>query len=112
MSETQNQQPQANNIQSLRATLFQTLSALGDKDKPMEIERAKAICDVSQTIINSVKAEIDFAKTTGAKVSSEFIPVEEVKPLGLAGPSALKALQQKGLVTEPAPGIRVHKMQG
>ena len=109
MSETQ-QQP-VNNIQSLRTTLFQTLAALGDKNKPMEIDRAKAICDVSQTIINSVKAEIDFAKATGLKLASEFIPTEEVQPLGLHGSGAVVKQPQKGVVTNPSPGVTVHKMR-
>lgn len=102
MSETQ-QQP-VNNIQSLRTTLFQTLAALGDKNKPMEIDRAKAICDVSQTIINSVKAEIDFAKATGLKLASEFIPTEEV-----ALPGHPIQPRKNGSVTSPAPGVTVHK---
>ena len=42
-----------NNIDDLRAHLFETLAALRDKDKPMEIERAKAVTEVAQVIINT-----------------------------------------------------------
>lgn len=93
MSETM----QGNDIQSLRATLFSTLRALGDKQNPMEIGRAKAICDVSQTIINSVKAEIDFANATGQDINSEFIPSNGYK--------------LKTNVTNTQPGVFVHKLR-
>lgn len=51
-----------NKISDLRDHLFETLEALKDPDKPMEIERAKAISDVAQTIINSAKVEVDMAR--------------------------------------------------
>lgn len=40
----------------------------------MEIERAKAISDVAQTIINSAKVEVDYMKQVGSKSASGFIP--------------------------------------
>lgn len=49
-------------IADLRAHLFATLAALSDPQKPMEIERARAISDVAQTIINSAKVENDYLK--------------------------------------------------
>lgn len=58
-------------INTLREHLFTTLQGLQDKDKPMEIERAKAICDVGQVIINSAKAEIDFLRANGS-VETKF----------------------------------------
>lgn len=51
-----------NKITDLRDHLFETLEALKDPDKPMDIERAKAISDVAQTIINSAKVEVEMAK--------------------------------------------------
>jgi len=60
-----------NDIQALRTHLFSTLTALQDKENPMEIDRAKAVCEVSQVIINSAKAEIDFAKVNGS-VDTQF----------------------------------------
>ncbi len=58
-------------INDLRATLFDTLQAV--KAGTMEIDRAKAISDLSQTIINTAKAEIDYAKATGAHINSSLI---------------------------------------
>lgn len=67
-----------NKISDLRNHLFEALEALKDPDKPMEIERARAISDVAQTIINSAKVEIDFAKVVGASpTGSNFLGIPE-----------------------------------
>lgn len=58
-------------IDRLRDSLFATLEALQDKNNPMDIERAKAVCDVSQVIINAAKVEVDFARVNGS-VDSKF----------------------------------------
>lgn len=67
-------------IEDLRHHLFATLEALQDKDDPMELDRAKAISDVAQTLINSAKVEVDFLKTTGALSGSGFIPEKPRDP--------------------------------
>lgn len=54
-------------IEDLRGALFETLEALRSKDKPMEIERAKAISDVAQVIINSAKVEVEHLRVAGGK---------------------------------------------
>lgn len=54
-----------NKIEDLRNHLFATIESLMDEDKPMDIERAKAICDVGQVIINSAKVEVDFLNKVG-----------------------------------------------
>lgn len=58
-----------NDITTLRDRLFETLDALKDKENPMEIERAKAVSDIAQVIINSAKVEVDYARATGSTVS-------------------------------------------
>jgi len=63
-----------NKITDLRDHLFETLEALKDPDKPMEIERAKTVASVAQVIINSAKIENDFLKITGAVKSTGFLP--------------------------------------
>ncbi|WP_186124290.1 hypothetical protein [Burkholderia gladioli] len=55
------------NIDALRDHLFHTLEALADGDKPMEIERAKAVAEVAQVIINSAKVEVEHLKVAGGK---------------------------------------------
>lgn len=51
-----------NTIADLRDHLFETLEALKDPDAPMDIERARAVADISQAIINTAKVEIDLVK--------------------------------------------------
>lgn len=64
-----------NKIEDLRNHLFACLESLADTEKPMEIERAKAIADVAQVIINSAKVEVDFINKVGG-VGTNFIPTE------------------------------------
>jgi hypothetical protein len=66
-----------NKIQDLRDHLFETIEALKDQDKPMDLERAKAIAEVAQVVINSAKVEVEFMKATGAAKSTGFLPEEE-----------------------------------
>ena len=63
-----------NDIDSLREVLFATLRGLQDKDNPIDIDRAKAINDTAQVLINTAKVEIDFARATGQKVATQFLP--------------------------------------
>lgn len=83
-----------NNIETLRMHLFETLAALKDKDSPMDIERAKAISEVSQVIINTAKVEVQFAQATGARTTA-FLQegTEDHLPPGITG-------------------VRVHKLKG
>lgn len=65
-----------NKIDDLRNHLFATLEALQDAEKPMDLERARTIASVAQTVINSAKVEVDFIKATGS-AGSGFIPEEK-----------------------------------
>jgi len=55
----------------------QILEALKDEEKPMELDRARAIADVARVIVDSAKVEVDFLKVTGALRSTDFLPTEE-----------------------------------
>ncbi|WP_201799932.1 hypothetical protein [Andreprevotia sp. IGB-42] len=55
----------------LHEKLFETLDGL--KSGTMDIERAKAISDIAQTIINGAKVEVDYIKQTGAAKGSGFL---------------------------------------
>lgn len=66
----------SNDIHALRAVLFETLRSLKDRDDPIDIERAKAINETAQVIINSVKLEIDRMRIAGGgDRGTDFIPV-------------------------------------
>jgi hypothetical protein len=75
-----------NKIEDLRDHLFETLEALRDPERPMALDRARAICDVSQTIINSAKVEVDFINAVGKASGSGFIPEKPRGPAPLEAP--------------------------
>lgn len=70
-----------NKIEDLRNHLFATIEAMQDKDEPMPIDRAKAIADVAQVIVNSAKVEVEFMKAVGGG-GTGFIPNEKL-PAGV-----------------------------
>jgi hypothetical protein len=70
-----------NKMTDLRNHLFATLEALQDPEKPMDIERAKAIADVGKVLVDSAKVEVMFinamdgdAKGTGFIESERELP--------------------------------------
>ena len=63
-----------NTINDLRTELFATLRALRDPTNPMDIERAKAIAGVANVVVASAKVEVDFAKVTGERAGTGFLP--------------------------------------
>lgn len=69
-----------NKIDDLRNHLFEVIEALKDEEKPMDIERARAISDVAQTIIESAKAETRHLAVTGGSNGTGFIPEGERQP--------------------------------
>lgn len=79
-----------NKIEDLRNHLFATLEALQDDEQPMDLDRAKTISEVAQTIINSAKVEVDQMKTTGAIFGSGFIPDQPRELLDQASSKVLK----------------------
>lgn len=74
-----------NRIEDLRNHLFATIEALSDQDDPMELERAKAISEVAQTIINSAKVEVEFLKVTERDRDTGFLSNERPQLLPMQG---------------------------
>ena len=70
-----------NKIGDLRDHLFETLEALKDDEKPMDIERANAVANVARQIIDTAKVEVAFLKVTGAPGGSGFIPESAEEPV-------------------------------
>ena len=87
-------------IADVRSELFATLRGLTDKTNPMDIDRARAVAEVAQTIINSAKVEVEHMKIAGGK-GTGFIP--EVKPLALPGSRPDDAHPD---LVESRPGLR------
>lgn len=84
---------QTDTIAQLRSELFKTLRGLADKNEPMDIDRAKAVSDVAQTLINTAKVEIEHMKVSGSS-GSDFIAG------GGGGAGSVKLVHQQ-------PGLRV-----
>lgn len=68
-----------NDVSALRGLLFDTLRDLRDKEKPMEVDRARAISDVAKVLVDSARVEVEHMKLTGGD-GSGFIP-EQPKQL-------------------------------
>jgi hypothetical protein len=69
----------SNSIDDLRTHLFDALRGL--KNGTVDVEKAKAMSDVSQTIINSAKVEVEYIKASGAKGSGFLDSAEKVAEL-------------------------------
>jgi hypothetical protein len=89
-----------NTIQDLRETLFATLRGLNDGT--IDIERARAVGDISQTIINTGKLEVEFLRQTG-RGGTGFVPQLE-EPAGAAERKTLTGVVSK------TPAGYVHRM--
>lgn len=61
-----------NKINDLRNHLFETLEALKDPEKPMDLERARAISLVAQTIINTATVEVKLLGAVGGRTGTNF----------------------------------------
>lgn len=81
-------------IEGLRQRLFETIDALKREDKPMDIERAKAISEAAQVIVNSAKVECEHMKLTGS-IGSGFLPVTKETPVP-GVPRLVKGRSQSG----------------
>lgn len=67
-----------NSMDDLRNHLFETIEGLKDEENPMDLERAKAICNVSQQLVETAKVEVKFLEVTGIPEGSQFL--ENKKP--------------------------------
>lgn len=84
-----------NNMSTLQAHLFAVLQ--GVKSGEIDVERANAVCAVSQQLINTVKAESDFGHRTGQAVASSMIEVKAPSPTAIAAATAAAAAKPKAL---------------
>jgi len=88
-----------NKMSDLRNHLFEALERLNDMAATnelkmgMELDRAKAISEVAQVIINSAKVEVEYLKATDRQSASEFLAAEETPQL------PQNVTPQKGLST-------------
>ncbi len=69
----------AKKIEDLRETLFDTIE--GIKAGKIDVEKAKAITNIAQVIVNSAKAEVDFLKNVNQQGNTGFIGANSIKKL-------------------------------
>ena len=94
----------SNTLTDLRGMLFDTLRDLRDPNKTPDLERAKAVNSIAQTLINSARVEIDYLQIN-QQADTGFIAA-------VAGPSEAKT--KAGETVEQLPGGRrvTHRMVG
>jgi hypothetical protein len=68
-----------NDINDVRSILFNTLHALGDKENPIDLDRARTIGDIAKVLVDTARVEVDFVKHTGSN-GSGFIPEADPGP--------------------------------
>ena len=100
----------SNDINELRNALFDTLRNL--KSGSMDVDRAKAINETAQTIINSAKVEIDHMKVAGG--CSSFIAGADDQEMLPGQVKTIKTQSGTKTVTQLPNGSSVtqHRMGG
>ena len=88
-----------NTMTDLRNHLFETLEALKDDEKPMALDRAKAIVDVAQTLINSAKVEVDFLNAIDSSEATDFFDMQRIE-------------ERRSLATGSLPEPRLRRITG
>ena len=102
-----------NNITDLRQHLFAALRGLSDKENPLDIARAKAVAEVSQTIINTVRAETDFMRVTGQNIGTGFITAQPQPERPQAIPVVIDPPAVPSMADQLAgANVRTHKLRG
>ena len=64
-----------NKVEDLRNHLFATIEGLLDPDKPLDIERAKAVALVGSVLVESAKVEVRALEQLGGKSNSPFLQI-------------------------------------
>lgn len=92
-------------INDLRGDLAETLRKLRDGDPSMNVEKAKAISELGQTMINSAKVEVEFIKTVGRGRTSPtgFVPITHE--------DSLDRQEHTGVTVRPAAPGPIHYKQ-
>ena len=100
----------SNDINQLREIMFETLRSLKDHGQPLDVERAKAISNAAQVIINSVKVEIDYLRVSGG-TGTKFIPDSSPEAVMVISNKDLQKMPQVKPSLADLP-VREHKMRG
>ncbi|MGH8027227.1 MAG: hypothetical protein ACREO0_10925 [Pseudoxanthomonas sp.] len=94
-------------VTDLRADMAATIKALREGDEKMTVEKAKAISELGQTMINSAKVEVDMIRAVGRNYAAPtgFIALETVQLPEANG-------QKPALESPPRPKPHVREPMG
>ena len=92
-----------NDINDVRSILFNTLHALGDKENPIDLDRARTIGDIAKVLVDTARVEVDFIKATGQD-TSQFLQA--------ALPGETRTTATGNTVQKLPNGTTIHRMGG
>lgn len=95
-------------MDDLRSVIFDTINDV--RKSKIDAATARAISDLAQNVINSAKAEADYARATGQVVRSGLISTEPAAP-PLPAPTAAQPLAAP-TTAAPASVTRTHTERG
>ena len=95
-------------MDDLRSVIFDTIDDV--RKSKIDAATARAISDLAQNVINSAKAEADYARATGQVVRSGLISTEQAAP-PLPAPTAAQPLAAP-TAAAPASVTRTHTDRG
>lgn len=95
-------------MDDLRSVIFDTIDDV--RKSKIDAATARAISDLAQSVINSAKAEADYARATGQVVRSGLISTEPAAP-PLPAPTAAQPIAAP-TAAAPASVTRTHTERG
>ncbi len=69
-----------NKMQDLRDHLFTQLENLADKETDVDLDRIKAMTEISKVLVDSAKVEVAFINATGTSQTTGFIESKPALP--------------------------------
>lgn len=87
------------NIESMRGHLFKVLEALDDDTKPLDIARQRAVCETAQTLINSLKVEVELHAMLRGAIDVPFIESQSNERPSSADKAPTAAERSQGVLT-------------
>lgn len=98
------------NVSDLRAVLFDAIESV--KNGSLELDKARAINDLSKTVIDTARAEAEYADVTGSLVTSDFITQAAPPALPSGTHREASGSGTKTITQLPGATVTQHKMRG
>ena len=74
-----------NKMSNVRDLMIEAMENLLDPESDFDVNKAKAVAKLGDTLVKSAKVEVDYIRATGADISTGFInlnPDEKPKQIG------------------------------